>query len=134
MIFDSNIVFALMDEDDASPVLELLERRRADRQVFINEIIFAELSPRFTHMALVTEVCEVFGLMIEPLTLAECYRAGRAFAEYRRRGGKRRSILSDFLIGAQADIRGWPLVTRDRKGFASYFPEVELIDPYEGLS
>ena len=134
MIFDSNIVFALLDEGAGSRVLPLIDSRRAQQKVFINEIIFAELSPRFVDAALVTEVCEVFGLRVERLTLAECHRAGQAFAEYRRRGGERRSILSDFLIGAQAECRGWSLVTRDRKGFASYFPDLEIIDPYEGHS
>jgi predicted nucleic acid-binding protein len=134
VIFDSNIVLAMMDEDLGSPILDLLELRRTDRQVFINEIIFAELSPRFIDAALVAEVCETFGLEIQRLTLIECHRAGQAFAEYRRRGGERRSILADFLIGAQAEMRGWPLVTRDRKGFSSYFPQLEIIDPFEGVS
>lgn len=71
------------------------------------------------------------GVSLERLTLAECHRAGVAFAEYRRRDGKRTTILPDFLIGAQAELRGWPLVTRDRKGFASYFPDLEIIDPTE---
>jgi hypothetical protein len=26
-------------------------------------------------------------------------------------------------------VRGWPILTRDPARFASYFPEVELIDP-----
>ncbi len=123
----------MMDEIAGSPIIKLLERHRAGREVFINEIIFAEISPRFRDADLVTEVCDVFGLEIKPLTLAECHCAGQAFAEYRKRGGERRSILSDFLIGAQAEIRGWPLITRDRKGFASYFPDLEIIDPFEGI-
>jgi predicted nucleic acid-binding protein len=134
VIFDSNVVFALIDEEVPSHIFEAIERLRADRRVVINEIIFAELSPRFRDAELVAEVCRVFELAIEPLSLPECHRAGQAFAEYRRRGGERRSILANFLIGAQAEIRGWPLVTRDRKGFASYFPKLEIIDPFEGLS
>lgn len=134
MIFDSNVIFAMMDEDAGPPILEFLELHRASRQVFINEIIFAELSPRFVEPDLVVEICDVFGLEVVPLNLIECHRAGQAFAEYRRRGGERRAILADFLIGAQAEIRDWPLVTRDRKGFASYFPKLKIIDPFEGLS
>jgi predicted nucleic acid-binding protein len=52
-----------------------------------------------------------------------------AFREYRRRQGNRTSILPDFLIAAQADMRGWRLLTKDRKGFESYFPNIILIDP-----
>ena len=65
------------------------------------------------------------------LTLEECHRAGQAHSEYRRCGGKRPAILPDFLIGAQAEMRGWPLVTRDRKRFGSYFPDLQIIDPTE---
>jgi predicted nucleic acid-binding protein len=133
VILDSNVVLAMIDGGPGSPLFEQIERRRADRNVFINEVIFAELSPRFLDVTLVMEICEVFALEIEPLTLVECHRAGQAFAEYRRRGGERQSILADFLIGAQAEIRGWPLVTRNRKGFASYFPELDIIDPFEGI-
>lgn len=35
---------------------------------------------------------------------------------------------------AQAATRGWLLVTRDRKGFASYFPELVIIDPLEDIA
>ena len=122
MIFDSNIVIALLDKAGGSSLIDLVARQSAARGAFINEIIFAEISPRFVSPDLVIEVCEVFGFDIVPLRLAECHRAGQAFAEYRRRGGERSAILPDFLIGAQAEIRGWPLVTRDRKGFQSYFP------------
>lgn len=111
--------------------MDLVERQRAARAAYLNEIIFAEISPRFASPDLVIEVCEVFGLEVVPLELEECHRAGQAFAEYRRRGGERTAILADFLIGAQAEIRGWPLVTRDRKGFQSYFPGLQIIDPTE---
>jgi predicted nucleic acid-binding protein len=132
LIFDSNIVLALLDESVGSMMLNFVERHRADCTTYINEIIFAEISPRFVNADLVMEICEVYGLEIATLTLVECHRAGQAFAEYRRRGGQRATILPDFLIGAQAEIRGWPLVTRDRKGFASYFPDLQIIDPFEG--
>ncbi|WP_295530611.1 type II toxin-antitoxin system VapC family toxin [Novosphingobium sp. Chol11] len=69
--------------------------------------------------------------MITALTREDAFRPAQAFAEYRRRGGERQAILPDFLIGAQAEIRGWPLVTRDRKGFQSYFPDLQIIDPTE---
>jgi predicted nucleic acid-binding protein len=132
LIVDSNVVFALLDDDETTPILDLLDAHRSNGQAYINEIIFAEISPRFRDAALVMEVCDTFGIGIQPLTLAECHLAGQAFAEYRRRGGTRSAILPDFLIGAQAAKRGWPLMTRDRKGFASYFPDLEIVDPGHG--
>jgi predicted nucleic acid-binding protein len=55
--------------------------------------------------------------------------AGRAFVEYRRRGGVRTSPLPDFYIGAHAAVAGLTLLTRDARRYAGYFPKVELIAP-----
>ena len=44
-------------------------------------------------------------------------------------GGGRERVLPDFLIGAHAAIRGHALLTRDPKGYRTYFPSVELITP-----
>jgi predicted nucleic acid-binding protein len=55
--------------------------------------------------------------------------AGRAFVEYRRRGGARRSPLPDFYIGAHAAVAGLRRLTRDARRYAGYFPRVELIAP-----
>jgi hypothetical protein len=71
--------------------------------------------------------------MVE-LTHEDAFRAGIAFQEYRRKGGPRQSILPDFLIGGQAANRGWPILTRDSKRFASYFPELTIIDPLEDIA
>jgi predicted nucleic acid-binding protein len=57
------------------------------------------------------------------------FLAGRAFIDYRRRGGLKRSPLPDFYIGAHAAVAGLRLLTRDPDRFRSYFPTVELITP-----
>jgi predicted nucleic acid-binding protein len=127
MILDSNVLIEVIQQP-ASPINGWLYEHRAS-DLRINPIIFAELSPSFDNCDQLAAYLDFIGIQIEPLTLEECHRGGRAFAQYRRRGGARTTILPDFLIGAQAAIRGWPLVTRDRKGFASYFPELTIIDP-----
>lgn len=131
MIFDSNIVLHLLDEPIQSPLARAIRLCRDENEVRINPVILAEISPRFATVELLLRTCEQLQFSIEPLQVSECYRAGQAHAEYRRRGGARTTILADFLIGAQAAERGWPLVTRDRKGFANYFPELTIIDPME---
>lgn len=57
------------------------------------------------------------------------FLAGKAFVGYRRAGGRRRSPLPDFFIGAHAAVLGWPLLTRDPGRYRTYFPTVELIAP-----
>ena len=55
--------------------------------------------------------------------------AGKAFLEYRRRGGVRPTPLPDFYIGAHAAVAGYRLLTRDRGRYATYFPKVALVAP-----
>lgn len=133
MIFDSNVVLDLLDEPAGSPLYRAIDGTRRGR-VCVNEIIFAEVASRFLEVADLEDALAALDLPLERLTLGECHRAGQAFREYRRRGGQRQAILPDFLIGAQAAMRGWPLVTRDRKGFESYFPELTIIDPTETIA
>ena len=54
----------------------------------------------------------------------------RAFLAYRQAGGRKRSPLPDFYIGAHAEVRGYALLTRDpaRVSHAT-FPTVEIIAP-----
>jgi predicted nucleic acid-binding protein len=131
MILDSNVLIEIVQRPD-SPLNGWLYAH-LEHDLRINPIIFAELSPSFARCEDLEGYLASIDIAIEPLALAECHRAGLAHAEYRRRGGERKTILPDFLIGAQAEMRGWPLVTRDRKGFASYFPELQIIDPTEDL-
>lgn len=55
--------------------------------------------------------------------------AGRAFVEYRRRGGVRTSPLPDLYIGAHAAVADLPLLTRDARRYTGYFPRLRLISP-----
>jgi hypothetical protein len=130
VILDSNILIAIF-QNEHPDWFEKLAGWQIAQTIHINLVIFAEVAPSFTETDALQSALAELGLQIAEITLDDAYRAGCAFAEYRRRGGSRETILPDFLIGAQAEMRGWPLVTRDRKGFASYFPNLEIIDPME---
>lgn len=131
MIVDSNIIIDLLHGtgNRADRVFDCYVRLRASGPAVINAVVFAEsASGSPTRESFENRLTELH-LAVEPLTNADAFRASHAFREYRRKGGPRQSILPDFLIGAQASVRGWPILTRDPKRFSSYFPEVELIDP-----
>ncbi len=131
MIVDTNIIIDLIGgaAETAARIGRAFAYHGAGRRMIVNQIIFAEVSTRHVSQADVEARMEQLGLKMVSLTNADAYRAGIAFREYRRRGGPRETILPDFLIGAQAAVREWPILTRDRKRFEAYFPEVELIDP-----
>jgi predicted nucleic acid-binding protein len=134
MIVDTNVLLAIIEAEDEKDVTGLaLAKLSSTHSLYVNEIIFAEISGRYPNPTAVSADLNAFGLEFVRLSLDDCHRAGGAFRQYRQAGGTRTSILPDFLIGAQAATRGWPILTRDRKGFASYFPEVEIIDPMKVL-
>jgi predicted nucleic acid-binding protein len=131
MIVDSNVLIDILNPEAArsQAVVAAFNRLSATRKPQINQVIFAEIASNFRAIAQLEAVVSDLDLEFTGLTLEDSFRAGSAFRDYRRKGGPRQSILPDFLIGAQAAVRGWPILTRDPKRFASYFPEVELIDP-----
>ena len=57
------------------------------------------------------------------------FLAGKAFLQYRRSTGEKRSPLPDFFIGAHAAVRSYQLLTRDAKRYRTSFPTVKLITP-----
>lgn len=130
MILDTNVVIDLIDGAGPAHFYETVAELLTGRDACINEIVFAEVSGRYPSAEAALAHLRRLDLPLRRMTPEHCHRAGQAFIRYRREGRERSSILPDFLIGAHAAVQGWPIVTRDRKGFARYFPEVELIDPY----
>lgn len=82
--------------------------RLADRDVLvINAIVYAEVSIRFETLEALHEALPAQVYRREPLPFEAAFLAGRAFLEYRRAGGERRSPLADFYIGAHAAVAGY---------------------------
>jgi predicted nucleic acid-binding protein len=131
VIADTNIVIHLIDDFLKPDSQSELQRYAAEQRLIVNEIIYAEISGQYESAEAVTDLLEALRMRTVRLTLDECFRAGVAFRDYRRNGGPRTTILPDFLIGAQASVRGWSILTRDTKRFSTYFPEVELINPMQ---
>jgi predicted nucleic acid-binding protein len=97
--------------------------------LLINDVIYAEtsvgfLKPRDFDAALVG-----LGITLAPIPRLASFHAGKAFTEYRGRGGIRTGVLPDFFIGAHAMVDGLPVLTRDEWRFRRYVPAVELIAP-----
>ena len=104
--------------------------RYADQNVLaINVVIYAEVSIRFHRIedleaALPSDLVERL-----PIPPEAAFLAGKCFLRYRRRGGRRRSTLPDFFIGAHAVVEGMGLITRDATRYRTYFPRLHLIAP-----
>ncbi len=132
MVFiDSNIFFDIWDHD---PVWETWSRSQflnisMVEDVAINSIIYAELAPRFSTPAKLDRALETLDIGVLSLPREAAFLAGKAFLQYRTRGGGKTGVLSDFFIGAHADVLGALILTRDPRPYHTYFPSVRLITP-----
>jgi predicted nucleic acid-binding protein len=133
-LVDSSVLIDVFDPDDptnawsVAAFAEALERG----VVFVNQIVFAEVSVGFSTPEDCEWALDVRGVERIPMPWPAAFLAGRAFVEYRRRGGGKRSPLPDFFIGAHAAVEGLRLLTRDPARIRTYFPTVELIAPGRG--
>lgn len=130
ILIDSNVLIDVMGKDagDDWSGRKLAEVTDSDA-IAINPIIFAEISAGYESFAKLEEALALFDLRRESLPYDAAFVAGRAFVEYRRRGGVRRSPLPDFYIGAHAAVAGMTLLTRDARVYRTYFPKLKLIAP-----
>ena len=102
----------------------------ADRgHLFINPIIYAEVSVGFTRIEDLDEALPPGYYRRVPLPWEAGFLAGRAFLAYRRGRSVRRSPMPDFYIGAHAAVAGLTLLTRDPKRYRTYFPTVIVVSP-----
>jgi predicted nucleic acid-binding protein len=131
MLVDTNILIDIFQNDPnwADWSLKQLRNQSQVHRMVINPIIFAELSMVFNTLEdLEAEVSELQLSLVE-IPRPALYLAGRAFEQYRKRGGTKHNVLSDFFIGAQAAVSGYPIITRDPRRYSTYFPSVTLISP-----
>jgi len=131
ILVDSNVIIDVLSDNPiwrAWSQAALIDAANRD-EIAINPIIYAEIASGFATMADLDGHLGQDGFRRLALPYAAGFVAGRAFVEYRRRGGARTSPLPDFYIGAHAAVSGLKLLTRDARRYAGYFPAVELISP-----
>lgn len=130
-LFDSNVLLDIITLD---PVWQPWSEAQVDaageqRLAFINPIIYAEVASAFASESDLVRWLSPGIFQRLPLPYEAAWRAAQAFQQYRRAGGARTSLLPDFYIGAHAVCEGLALVTRDKDGYAKYFPQLEIISP-----
>jgi len=131
LLVDTNVLIDVL-EDDPEWANWSIEQLRAQSQVHlltINPIIYAELSLTFSSVEALDKTIENLDLTLAELPRPALFLAGKAFAQYRKKGGKANNVLADFFIGAHAAVLGCPLLTRDPRRYQTYFPSVTLITP-----
>jgi predicted nucleic acid-binding protein len=131
VLVDSSVLLDILTEDAAwyAWSSSALERCASESPLFINAVIYAEVSIRFERIEDLEAAlpAHMFGRLRLPWEAA--FLAAKAFVQYRRQGGKRTSCLPDFFIGAHAAVSGLQLLTRDDSRCRTYFPTVTLVSP-----
>ena len=133
-LLDSNVLIDVLSNDSgwADWSSEALSSLGSEGPLIINEVIYAEVSHRYSRKEALDQDLPEDRFMREHTPWGAAFLAGKAFSDYRRRGGERRSPLPDFFIGAHAAIAGLRLLTRDPARFRTYFPSVDVVAPPSG--
>jgi predicted nucleic acid-binding protein len=101
-------------------------------RVVINPLIYAEISVGYDTVEELDELLPASDYEREPLPYSAGFAAGKAFLQYRRGGGDKRSPMPDFYIGAHAAVAGYQLLTRYVARYRRYFPTIGLISSDSG--
>lgn len=131
VLVDSNVLLDVLTEDERwfSWSRAALAGAAESSLLFINPVVYAEVSVGFSRIEDVEEAIPRSMIGREPIPYEAAFLAGKAFLAYRRSGGTRTVPLPDFFIGAHAAVSGAHLLTRDAAPYRTYFPTVKLISP-----
>lgn len=133
-LVDSNIILDLVTDDPEWGAWseEMLHKQDQTGPLFINPIIYSEVSIGFNRIEQMNEVINGCNLKWLEIPRPALFLAGKAFLAYRRKKGTKLSTLPDFFIGAHAVVSELYLLSRDTNRFKTYFPSINLISPEKG--
>lgn len=95
----------------------------------ICDVVLAETAPFFDDLERLLEVLAAIHIEYSPMAPESAFLAGEIFARYRRSGGRRTSLIPDFLVGAHAIRQTDGLLTSDRGYLRTYFAELKVYQP-----
>jgi hypothetical protein len=133
MLVDANVILDVFEDDPtwADWSQEMLDQCAQESSLYINPVIYAEVSVGFERIEELEAALEAAGFGMLAIPKEALFLAGKVFLRYRRQGGKKLAPLPDFFIGAHAAVADLPLLTRDAKRFRTYFPRLKVVHPHE---
>ena len=137
ILLDTNVIVDALDK--SQPHHAWAKKQIEDAVVAegggISVVTLAELCAGARDPEEVEPEVKRLGITVHDVPAASAALCGKAYRRYvaARRvsggGAPPKMPLPDFFIGAQAEIMGWKIATRDQERFKRYFPKVALVTP-----
>ena len=131
VLVDTNVWVDCIDK--ASPwhdwAVEQLQSCSERSPLHVNLVIYTELLVPAPDVAALDGLLDVYDTQRSALPWACAALTARAFAAYRRRKGSKQRPMPDFYIGAHAAVSNLSVLTRDPRGYRSYFPRLTVLAP-----
>jgi predicted nucleic acid-binding protein len=131
LLVDTNVLVDILQDDPpwAEWSIGQLRAQATIHELVINPVVYAELSLSFSTLEALDRVLADMQLTVREIPRPALFLAGKAFFQYRQRGGTKAQVSPDFFIGAHAAVERWRLLTRDASRFRTYFPSLDVISP-----
>ena len=128
---DSCVLLDLFTDDPkwadwSEKILSIYSRTNT---LYINSIVYTEISIGFNQIEEVEHAIEQVGITVLEIPREALFLAGKVFLNYRKNKGTKSSTLPDFFIGAHASVSSFDLITRDTAKYRTYFPKIKLVCP-----
>jgi len=107
----------------------ILEKYSKTNTLYINSIVYTEISIGFDKIEDVEKVISGLGIKVLEIPREALFLTGKTYLKYRKNKGTKNSPLPDFFIGAHVSVEKFDLITRDMNKYITYFPQVKLIHP-----
>ena len=128
---DTNVLLDILapDPEYFERSVQALEEAANAGSLVVCDLVYAELCVHFQRQTDCDEFLQQNDIRVEALTREASFLASRLWRTYRQEGGKRTRILTDFLVGAHAQVQASQLLTRDRGYYREVFRSLALVDP-----
>lgn len=131
LLVDSNVILDIFLDDPkwADWSVTALANASYNSTLYINQIVYTEVSIGFDKIEELELALHQGGFQMLEMPKEALFLAGKAYLNYKKAKGTKKSPLPDFYIGAQAAVLGMDLITRDKGRYRTYFPTVRIICP-----
>ena len=127
---DTNVLVDILEPDPVhgEKSLTLLKRAMREGSVVACEVVWAEVATAYgEEMTKVLDALAQAGIAFMPMNEDAAVKSAECWQAFRKRGGRGKRIVADFLIGGHALVQCDRLLTRDRGFYRDYFDPLVLL-------